>query len=98
MVGNTRTSVSRAAVALKDEGLIDYSRGVSRTLDLPGLQQRSCECYAIVKEHLDNFAEFEDDRSKWVVVVAMRLTAHRLWPRFSTLRRQSQCRSDQSPL
>ena len=64
MVGNTRTSVSRAAVTLKDEGLIDYTRGVIRILDLPGLQQRSCECYAVVKEHLDNYAEFEHHKAK----------------------------------
>lgn len=64
MVGNTRTSVSRAAVALKEEGLIDYSRGLVRILNRPGLEQRSCECYAIVKEHLDNFAEFQDAATK----------------------------------
>ncbi len=64
MVGNTRTSVSKSAVALKDEGLIEYSRGLVRILERPGLEQRSCECYAVVKEHLDNYAEFQDDRTK----------------------------------
>lgn len=64
MVGNTRTSVSRSAVALKDEGLIEYRRGVVRIIDRPGLEQRSCECYAIVKDHLDNYAEFQDGNTK----------------------------------
>lgn len=64
MIGNTRTSVSRAAVMLKDEGLIDYSRGLMRILDRPGLEARCCECYAVVKDHLDNYAEFEDGGTK----------------------------------
>lgn len=64
MVGNTRSTVSRAAATLKDEGLIDYSRGHIRILDLPGLRQRSCECYDIIKKHLDNYAEFDDQRTR----------------------------------
>ena len=64
MVGNTRSTVSRAASMLKDEGLIDYNRGQVSILDLAGLRQRSCECYAIIKEHLDNYASFEDDQTK----------------------------------
>ena len=64
MVGNTRSMVSRTAVTLKDEGLIDYTRGVIHILDVPGLQRRACECYGIIKEHLDNYAEFDDGRTK----------------------------------
>ena len=64
MVGNTRSTVSRAAGILKDEGLIDYSRGHVSILDLTSLRQRACECYGIIKDHLDNYAAFEDDRIK----------------------------------
>ena len=64
MVGNTRSTVSRVAGTLKDEGLIDYTRGQIVILNLPGLQARSCECYSIIKEHLDNYAEFDDDQTK----------------------------------
>ena len=64
MVGNTRSTVSRVASTLKDEGLINYSRGQVSILDLPGLRRRSCECYGIIKTHLDSYAEFEDDRTK----------------------------------
>ena len=60
MVGNTRSTVSRAASTLKDEGLIDYNRGQITILDPEALRHRSCECYAIIKEHLDNFEAFED--------------------------------------
>lgn len=64
MVGNTRSTVSRAAGTLKDEGLIDYNRGQVSIVNLAGLRQRSCECYGIIKEHLDNYAAFEDDRTE----------------------------------
>lgn len=59
MIGSTRSTVSRTAATLKDEGLIDYTRGVIQILDVPGLQNRSCECYAIIKNHLDSYAEFD---------------------------------------
>ena len=64
MVGNTRSTVSRAAGILKDEGLIDYNRGQVSIVDMTGLRQRACECYGIIKEHLDNYAAFEDDRTE----------------------------------
>lgn len=64
MIGSTRSTVSRTASTLKDEGLIDYIRGTIHILDVPGLQNRSCECYAIIKNHLDNYAEFDDGRTK----------------------------------
>lgn len=64
MVGNTRSMVSHAAATLKDEGLIDYTRGVIQILNVAGLQQRSCECYGIIKDHLDNYSEFDDDRTR----------------------------------
>ncbi len=64
MVGNTRSTVSRAAGQLKEEGLIDYNRGLLSILDFGGLQKRSCECYAIIKRHLENFSEFEDSQTK----------------------------------
>jgi CRP-like cAMP-binding protein len=64
MVGVTRSTVSLAAGALKDEGLVDYSRGQMAILDVAGLERRSCECYRVIKDHLDNYAEFDDRESK----------------------------------
>lgn len=61
MIGNTRTSISRSAVLLKREGLIDYTRGIIHILDFTRLEKRSCECYTVVKHYLDNYAEFEGD-------------------------------------
>jgi CRP-like cAMP-binding protein len=59
MLGGTRSTVSLAAAALKRKGLIQYSRGVIRILDVPGLQENACECYKIIKHHLKNYSEFD---------------------------------------
>lgn len=59
MLGSSRPTVSLAAGLLKEERLIDYNRGVIRILDSPRLEQRSCECYRIIKDHLDNYTEFD---------------------------------------
>jgi CRP-like cAMP-binding protein len=59
MLGNSRPMVSVAAKSLQQEGLIKYSRGKVEILDRPGLENHACECYRVVKEHLDNFLEVE---------------------------------------
>jgi CRP-like cAMP-binding protein len=59
MLGSSRPTVSIAAAALKHEGLIEYKRGVIEIVDGPRLEKRACECYRIIKDHLDNFAEFD---------------------------------------
>jgi CRP-like cAMP-binding protein len=59
MLGSTRPTVSIAAGALREEGLIDYSRGVIRILDAERLEKRACECYRIIQDYLDNYAEFD---------------------------------------
>jgi len=58
MLGGTRSTVTLAAGILKDQKLIGYSRGVITILDRPGLEKASCECYMVIKNHLDNFAQF----------------------------------------
>jgi Mn-dependent DtxR family transcriptional regulator len=59
MLGNTRSTVSITAAQLKHDGLIDYTRGVIHILDAEGLKKRACECYQVIKDHLDNYAEFD---------------------------------------
>jgi CRP-like cAMP-binding protein len=61
MLGSTRTTVSIAAGSLKEEGLIDYSRGVIRIIDPKRLEQKACECYQVLKDYLGNYAEFDTD-------------------------------------
>jgi len=59
MLGSTRPSVSTSAAILKEEGLIEYTRGTIRIVDAVGLERRSCECYKVIKDHLDNYTQFE---------------------------------------
>jgi CRP-like cAMP-binding protein len=53
MLGVRRSSVSPVAQALQREGLVHYSRGRIKILDVEGLRRRSCECYGTVKAHYD---------------------------------------------
>jgi CRP-like cAMP-binding protein len=59
MLGGRRPTISMAAGILKRKGLIEYTRGKIHILDVPGLTKTSCECYLIIKEHLDNYTEFD---------------------------------------
>jgi CRP-like cAMP-binding protein len=58
MLGGTRPTLSTAAGLLKEKGLIEYTRGEIHIIDLPGLERASCECYRVIKDHLDNYTEF----------------------------------------
>jgi CRP-like cAMP-binding protein len=53
MLGVRREGVTEAALKLQKAGLIRYSRGHITVLDRVGLEQRSCECYAVVKKEYD---------------------------------------------
>ena len=53
MLGVRREGVTANAGKLQAEGLIHYSRGKITVLDRPGLEARSCECYAVVKREYD---------------------------------------------
>jgi len=55
-----RPGVSIAAESLKRAGLIRYSRASMTLVDRTGLEKRSCECYAAVRDAYANV--FEDDR------------------------------------
>jgi Mn-dependent DtxR family transcriptional regulator len=57
MLGTARTSVSLAAEALQREGLIEYSRGKIVISDRAGLERRACECYRVVRDHLNSYLE-----------------------------------------
>jgi CRP-like cAMP-binding protein len=46
MLGVRRAGVTRAAVALRQRNLIDYSRGQLTVVDGEGLQRAACSCYA----------------------------------------------------
>lgn len=53
MLGVRREGVTEAALKLQAAGLIRYARGRITVLNRPGLELRSCECYAVVKQEYD---------------------------------------------
>jgi CRP-like cAMP-binding protein len=53
LLGVRRESVTQAALALQDAGLIRYGRGRIVVLDRQGLERAACECYAVVKREYD---------------------------------------------
>jgi CRP-like cAMP-binding protein len=53
MLGVRREGVTEGALKLQEEGLIRYARGHITVLDRAGLEQRTCECYAVVKREYD---------------------------------------------
>ncbi|MGA7156629.1 MAG: Crp/Fnr family transcriptional regulator [Acidobacteriaceae bacterium] len=59
MLGSTRPTLTMAAKVLKNAGLIEYARGVISIRDTKGLEGKACECYHVIKDHLDNYAEFD---------------------------------------
>lgn len=55
MLGANRKSVTLAAQSMQSAGLISYHRGKMQIVDRPGLEEASCECYAIVRRRFDEF-------------------------------------------
>jgi CRP-like cAMP-binding protein len=53
MLGVRREGVTEAAGNLQRAGLIKYNRGHIIVHDRAGLETRTCECYAVVKEEFD---------------------------------------------
>jgi CRP-like cAMP-binding protein len=53
MLGVRREGVTEAAGKLQRDGLIEYTRGHIKVLDRPGLEERVCECYQVVKTEFD---------------------------------------------
>lgn len=53
MLGVRREGVTENAHKLQQAGLIRYARGHIEVLDRSGLEQRACECYAVVRNEYD---------------------------------------------
>ncbi len=53
MLGVRREGVTEAALRLQEAELIRYARGRISVLDRRGLENRSCECYAVVRKEYE---------------------------------------------
>lgn len=53
MLGVRREGVTECAAKLQQGGFIDYARGRIKVLDRSGLENRTCECYAVVRKEYD---------------------------------------------
>jgi CRP-like cAMP-binding protein len=60
MLGVRREGVTEAAGRLQCAGLIEYHRGRIKVIDRPGLEKRTCECYAVVKKEYDRLLPSEE--------------------------------------
>jgi CRP-like cAMP-binding protein len=61
MLGVRREGVSQAAHVLQGFRIIVYARGRIRVLDRLALEDRSCECYAVVKKEYDRLLYCKPD-------------------------------------
>ena len=62
MLGVRREGVTEAAGKLQAAGLIRYSRGHITVLARSKLEQRVCECYAVVKKEYDRLLPYNRPR------------------------------------
>ena len=58
MLGVRREGVTEAALKLQKLGLIKYARGRITVLDRAGLEERTCECYVVVKKAYDHLLPY----------------------------------------
>jgi len=50
MMGTDRSTVSTAAAALQNMGIIEYVRGAVNVIDRRKLEKSACECYAVIQQ------------------------------------------------
>jgi CRP-like cAMP-binding protein len=63
MLGVRRTSVTTVAHTLQEAGMIRYTRGRIEILNIEGLRDTACECYATVNEQYGKLLGFTEPRS-----------------------------------
>jgi CRP-like cAMP-binding protein len=61
MLGVRREGVTEAAANLQRAGLIRYRRGHITVIDRAGLEQRTCECYCVVRREYDRLLPVAPD-------------------------------------
>jgi CRP-like cAMP-binding protein len=56
MVGVRRAGITDAMGILREAGVLESGRGVVTILDRARMEAQACECYAVIKEAIENFA------------------------------------------
>jgi CRP-like cAMP-binding protein len=64
MLGVRRASVSVAASALRQAGLLDYHRGGVRIIDRAGLEAAACECYRVTRDEYERALGTSSDHGR----------------------------------
>jgi CRP-like cAMP-binding protein len=64
MLGVRREGVTEAAGKLQKLDIIRYARGRITVLDRPRLEERCCECYAVVKKETDRLLPPASDQAR----------------------------------
>ncbi|MDY7015410.1 MAG: Crp/Fnr family transcriptional regulator [Cyanobacteriota bacterium] len=64
MLGVRRASITEAAIALQDAGIIRYTRGRIAILDAPALEAKACECYRLVKSEVARLLSQPGERDR----------------------------------
>lgn len=62
LLGVRREGITEAAGRLQDEGIIRYRRGHISVVERSGLEQRTCECYNVVKDELSRLLSDVSER------------------------------------
>ncbi len=62
LLGVRREGVTCAAHKLQQAGLIRYNRGRIAVLDRPGLERRTCECYAVARKEYERLLPMQSPR------------------------------------
>ena len=64
MLGSRRSGVTIALAALQRAGYIRYAHGCITILDRPGLEETTCECYAVAQRQFSGFLQPARDGSR----------------------------------
>jgi Mn-dependent DtxR family transcriptional regulator len=55
LLGATRPSITLAAQTLRDNGFIDYNRGIITIIDRKELEKHTCKCYEVIKQTVETY-------------------------------------------
>lgn len=80
LLGVRRESVTHAAAKLQEAGLIRYGRGHIAVLDRQALEQRSCECYTVIKREFTRLLPEPSALQREPMPVVQQTTKRRLFP------------------